>query len=105
MALNFTAQRPRPPVTFERIGDVLASGYFVVGGWNYSTVPPTWSEVAIRITNEVIAKTFLARPHVTVDKTQTVRIGGGGGVQATNMNKFYDSSLDDKLGGEMERLG
>ncbi len=114
MAITWTKTKPKKPYTLQFYDNFYASflinGMLAIGGVDDPftfTLTENWGLYRTGLggpaLNTLLGKGYLVRHHVYVTRIQTRFVGGGNGIEKTN--QFFDDSLDDKLGGEYQRLG
>lgn len=114
MALTWTYQKPKKPYSLQTYGDYLlrVDGNIVIdqgfGGIVYFTFDRNWSYrwrngTPVSLGTALLGTAFLVRNVITTNRVINRFVGGGNGI--IDESKFYDDTLDDKLGGEYQRLG
>lgn len=98
MALIFNRVRPSGEYVMIRYGDVYVSFTFMLYGIGVNPGPYTRSGYGN-------GSAFMWQQKVKINQVIERWIGGRVGTLGTADNRFYDSSIDDKLGGTKQMLG
>lgn len=112
---NWTRTKPKKPYTLQKFDDYvlycdLFIAYYYPDGmrafarftfdWNWNTVQISPSAA---LQPSRLGTAWLVRNHIQVNRVVNRFVGGGQGY--TNGSRFYDDTLEEKLGGEYQRLG